>query len=826
MSLPAERSPEQTLHLRPHPFASEQALVQVRAGQSLQAMLQEAAGGAELNPNLAVRINGYDVPQAFWPRVRPKAGVLINVTAMPAGSTGKKILRAVLLIVVAVVAAVVSFYFGPLAGALVAMLGNLLVNALLPPPKPPKAPNYELGQWNQLTSSSNQINPYGAIPLVLGESKIYPVHAAMPYSETIGETSYQRLLFDLGYGDVEVSDLKIGETAIAEYDEVEYEVGVSPGLYTSDVYEEAVNAAMNDAGDLTRTTAPDADEISLDVVFPQGLFGFNKDGKQRNATALFNVEYKAVGSGTWLPAPFTATDTRLSGFKHVGGTWPLNVITPHKKPFAVGISWNVTPGQYDVRVRRSTTDWNGATATNRIGDAVWGALRTIRHTAPSTTGTTKLAMRIKSSEQLNGALQNFSCIVRQRIPVWNGTSWASPAVNLNPAWVLHWLLTSCPAISRHVDPARIDLPQFLAYADFCTAHDFETRAVVDSRTTARAVIDDLLANALGGMSLRDGKYSIIFDDGAATPTMAFTPLDSSNFAVSRAYVEIPHALKVRFKNPAADWDMDEIVVLDDGYSYRGVDARGVASTDPEPTLFETLELRFCADAISAWRIGRFHFAQAKYRPNNYAFETDVANMACARGDMILVSHDVTEWGDGWGRVVSLTGTALVLDETVTTETGPAYSARIRKDDGTTVVLGCTPASTYSNEFTLASAPTGVNPGDVVVIGETSLETRKLYVTGIVPKSDLAASITCVEYDDRVYDYWQDPPASIVSEITGNSLTDPPAAPSITIVISDERNDDVSDGGDSDASVHIGVTPGSSDGYLEITPPIARTRQDK
>src|SRR5690606_6628107 len=112
-----------------------------------------------------------------------------------------------------------------------------------------------------------------------------------------------------------------------------------------------------------------------------------------------------------------------------------------------------------------------------------------------------------------------------------------------------------------------------------------------------------------------------------------------------------------------------------------------------------LELRMCCDAHQAWRVGRLHLAPAKYRPTGYERETDIANFACTRGDCVHVAHDVTEWGAGWGRVVSLeaggeggAAATLVLDEIVTTVAGTSYSVRIRLDDGSSVTAGATPHS--------------------------------------------------------------------------------------------------------------------------------------
>jgi hypothetical protein len=826
--MPANTNP---LVLRPHPFTQDPGVYPVRAGQTLQQMLDEAAQGEAIVATLRVEIGGIEVPRALWVRVRPKKGTAIHATVMPAGGggSGNKTLRTVLLIVVLVVAWYAAPYlvaaYGGTAAAWAAginLVGALLVNALIPPPRPSGLSGGnagDAGRFNMLTGSSNQVNLYGAIPLVIGESRFFPPHAAMPYSETVGQTSYQRLMFDLGYGDLVVSDIKIGDTPIASFSEVQYEITTAPTLYTNDVNEVTVSATMNDLGDLTRTTSPTVDEISLDIVFPQGLFGADKKGAIVQATASLSIQYRLTGTTPWIYVPVTtpvtgAAPTRTSGFSTVGATMSgAQVKTGDRKPFAVSVAWGVAQGQYDVRVTRAATNWGSAEANSRVGDGTWTVLRSIRHTNPSTTGTTKLAMRIKASEQLNGTLQMLSCLVQQKIPVYNRTTstWAAAAVNLNPAWVYYWLLNACPAITVKVPASRIDLNALADFADFCTTNNFAVRGVQDARTTARALLDEVLSGSLGALSLRDGKYGVIFDNGSLVPSMAFSPLDMRNLSVARAFVRMPHALKVRFRNPAANWDIDEVVVVDDGYSYRGVDAHGVTSAAPLPTEFETLELHMSSDAISAWRLARFHMAQAKYRPNTFVWETDVANLACTRGDLVYTSHDVTEWGDGWGRVKSLVGTALTLDEAIVT-TGGSYNVRIRKNNGSTVVVGATPVGgAETNQFTLASAPSGVNVGDVAVAGQTSLEAKQLLITGITPSADLGARISAVEYDSRVAPYWSNPPVSIVSQITGRALYGPPDAPNITVIVSSQANSDPGDGGTTTPQVHIGVSRPS--GYL-------------
>ena len=477
--------------------------------------------------------------------------------------------------------------------------------------------------------------------------------------------------------------------------------------------------------------------------------------------------------------------------------------------FAAGIAWDVPAAQYEVRVTRTDTP-KGSSKNTYITDFTWSSLRSIKPGLPSTTGTNKLAMRIKATDQLNGTLQSLSLIVRQKVRAYDrdADTWAAPAVNLNPAWVAHWLLTECPAFSKHVPAGRIHLDTFADYAEFCEANSFEARGVVDTATTAAELIEDLLSCSLGSLGRRDGKYSIVYDTGETLPSMTFTPLETDNFNMSRPFLRLPQALRVQFKNPAADYQDDEIIVLDDGYSYRGVDARGDPSSLPEPGEFETLQLRFAQDAIHAWRVGRFHLAQGKFRPESYGFTSDVAGLGTTRGDVIDVAHDLVEWGSGWGRVVNIGivggQPTLVLDQMVTTQAGKRYSAQLRRYDGSAVIVGLAASGGDTDTFWLDSLPDGVGAGDGCVIGEAESVTEKLLVTGVrYSDGGQVTEFTAVRYDERVAPFWADPPASIVSEITGTTYAEVPV-PVILGVISDSIADDPDDAGIVAPVVRIGI----------------------
>jgi len=801
-----------SLLLRPHEFSQDVGVVHVDAGQTLRQMLLQACAGAELaDAELEVRVGGHVVPAEWWSRLTPKAGAVIHVTRCSlAGGNSRQIIGMVAIIAVSLFApqigAAAASWFGvgtaTFWGSAAVLLTTLAVTALTKPPMPGGS-NDAGAKWNALTGTSNGINPGGVIPFVIGESRFFPPHAAIPYSEAIGESSYQYCLFDLGHGDIEVADIKIGDTPISQYQEVQYEVTRTPSLYTNDVAEVAVGAGMEDGQSITRTTAPGVTRIALDLVAPTGLYGVGTSGKKFEMWVTWRLEYRPAGStGAWT----TPASPRLSYLRSIGGG-VFEVRRETANAFACGAGWDVPAGQYEVRVTR-VASLRGSSKNTYVDQFTWSVMRSIKPGLPSTTGTNKLAMRIRATDQLNGTLQSLSLIVRQKVRVYDrdAGTWSAPAVNLNTAWVVYWLLTECPGLSTHVPASRIHLDTFGDYAEFCEANSFEARGVVDAATTAAELIEDLLSCSLGSLGRRDGRYSIVFDSGETLPSMTFTPLEIDGFTMSRPFMRLPQALRVQFKNPAADYQDDEIVVLADGYSYRGVDARGNPSSLPEPTAFETMQLRFAQDAIHAWRVGRFHLAQGKFRPETYSFTSDVAGLGTTRGDVIDVAHDLVEWGAGWGRVVSIGSVSgrptLVLDQMVTTRAGKRYSAQFRCSDGTSVVVGIVGAGGETDMFLLESIPMTAGPspqprvwpGDGCVIGEAESVTEKLLVTGVRYRDGgQVTEFTAVRYDERVAPYWADPPASIVSEITGTTYAEVPV-PVVLGVVSDSTVDNPDDAG--------------------------------
>ncbi|MBF6560381.1 MAG: hypothetical protein IVW56_08840 [Candidatus Binataceae bacterium] len=66
--------------------------------------------------------------------------------------------------------------------------------------------------------------PFSPIPKIYGARRIFPQYAASPYNELVGFDQYLRMLFLLGYGPLDISQIKIGDTALEDYEDVEWEL--------------------------------------------------------------------------------------------------------------------------------------------------------------------------------------------------------------------------------------------------------------------------------------------------------------------------------------------------------------------------------------------------------------------------------------------------------------------------------------------------------------------------------------------------------------------------------------------------------------------------
>lgn len=826
------------------PFASAVTRGVATEGQTVAEIVEKAKGSLprEYLPFLRVWIDDLEIEQAQWTEVRPLPGQTLYVRVVP-GKSGKDIFRTIAAIAIIVAVAYFAPQLTPqvasalgvtsaagvaAVGAFVStsltMIGFLALNALVPPPGLKNQGQDD--QRFQLTGTSNAYQPYANIPRVIGKRRLFPMLAARPYSELQGDDEYLRILLCVGWGPLKIENIKIGETPISAFSGVEIETregwlndtpltlftrsvneqsfqqglepsgmtgyynfgapGLQTDLYfydydTSTYTALAPSAASYTNGYATRTTSTNTSEFSIDLTFPAGLYKFDKKGNRVNATVQFSVQYRQVGSPTWINAVWA------NDFEQGFGT-PGQITATSNDNSAVRRSGRVkvaAPGQYEVRVRRDTAE-----AGDKVVDlSYWTALRSIRNEYPvNQTGLALIAIRIKASNQLNGVPQTINCEATSYLPVWDGANWAFQ-LSRNPAWGYVDLLRR-RAGQPYVADSRIDLPTIKAWADACDAvapNASEPRWTFDAVLEGGSIFENqrlIASNARALVTMKDGKHSVVRDIPQSVPVQHITPRNSWGYTGTKVFVEYPHALRVNFVNAAKGYETDEVIVYDDGYNAGNA------------TIFDTMDLIGCTSASQAFREARYYMAVAKLRPEEHSVQMDIENLRCTIGDLVRFSHDAIAIGLQWTRVRSrvVDGlnrvTSITLDDSLYFETGKSYVIRARESDGTSVLLSINnPGTGFAATITPTTPPLAADapaPGDLVLFGEAALESAAMIVKRIEPGEDLTATLYLVDAAPGVHtaDTGVIPPFNSLI-----SFAQPQSLPPPKVYFSSVRSDD-------------------------------------
>lgn len=698
---------------------------------ALRVMLVSPKGSAVIDPR-------------FWHVLRPRDGVHVVIRLVP----GDDALRSILSIVVSVAAVA---FGGPLAGMLgitsqlgvslvtagLTVVGQLLVNALIPPPKPQERENrYSIGGWR------NQVVPDGAVPVVLGRHRYAPPFAAMSWTEIVGDWQYIRSLFCFGYGPLALSEFRIGETALEEFDEVETEVRTGlPGdapcsLYPRQIVEENVGAELlrplprDDLGEVIdgepaeeepviRTTGQDASSASVILAFRAGLVAYKK-GKAKAHSVSVRIRQRLVTEEAWQPVAtldITAKKLELFYRQH---TWEL----PSR-------------GRWQIEVTMMTDE---ATSDQIQQGCTWAALQTIRPEYPLAFSQplALVAVRIKATHQLNGTLDNFSALVERPCLDWDHLSqtWVGRATT-NPAALYRHVLQS-PANPRPVADAGLDLQQLQDWHEYCRVNGLTYSRPLDATgTTLRDVLAEVAA-AGRATPRHDGlRWGVTVDWPSSLIVDHITPRNSRGFRTRRNYVDPPHAFRVKFADAGNDFREAERLVRWPGYT-------------GEIELTELLELPGKTDAAEVWREARRRQYEAIYRPDTFEVTQDGPVRVATRGDHVMLSSDVIDQVQRAARVRRVTGQMIELDELVTMEAGVDYGLRFRvfEDDedpvGASVVRTVSTVPGETQILTLEGGGDLPGVGDLVMFGRATTEALHLIVTGVEAGTGFTSILRMVE----------------------------------------------------------------------------------
>jgi hypothetical protein len=426
-----------------------------------------------------------------------------------------------------------------------------------------------------------------------------------------------------------------------------------------------------------------------------------------------------------------------------------------------------TPGEYELQVMRTDkiedgTDnsinvSSGGAVTARFNESTLALLRSyeagavvqprLRHSM--------LEMRVTATDQLQGVVQNFSAIATSvlRVAWFDGTTGAltfSYAQTRNPAWIALDIITS-ERNPKPLSDAQIDWASWIRLAWICdtprswvangmpfTAPRFTCDIVVDSFLTVKEVVESVLAAARASITLTTaGLWGVLHDEEKTTPRQVLTPANSWGFAGARTFTPQPHCLRVNYINRDNGWIKDELPVYADGFNAANA------------TEYETLDTFGITDYPHAWAYGRYMLAQGLQRSELFTLSLDVENLLVQRGDMVYVAHDVPRVGGIPCKVVQLNDNpyGVLVDRPLAAEPS-GYAVRLQ--DGAIRTGTCYGQDDWPSGWIALDTNAGINPDDLIVLGEYDRIVQPYLVQRISPGADLTAELTLCKYAPGVY----------------------------------------------------------------------------
>lgn len=628
---------------------------------------------------------------------------------------------------------------GSFIGGAIGFICKGLISALIPSPKPAAAQmaqSYTVSPTYSLGAQGNMARIGSPIPSLYGRHMIYPDYAAEPYTQYTANEQYLYQLFVIGQGYYDIESIRIEDTPIANFAEVEYEV-IQPGgtvtLFPSDV----INCAEVSGQELVYGVSVGpfivnppgtlCNAIGIDSVLPKGLFSANDIGG-----------LNAMDMGLWYEAcQIDDTDAEIGGWFSLA---TISIRAATATPIRDSQKTSVPPGRYKVRGIRSTIFDNKARSGN---DATWAGARAYLQTSHTYGDITLVAIKMRASNNVSAlSSRKINLTVTRKLPVWNGSSWSAVTSTRNPAWAFADI---CKAeYGGGQADAQVDLETLRTLQSVWESRGDYFDGVFDNTISIWDALTQVARAGRAKPFIQGGIVRLARDSEATLPVALFTMRNIAR-----------NSLKVDYLIPNDETaDMVRITYLDSTiWKQKTVDCQLSGYTSAKPA---DIQMFGIVGRDHAWREGMYTAAANRYRRQMVTFQTEMEGFIPVFGDLIAITHDRTNWGtSGTVRAYDAGTKVLTVSEPLTFGVGDNYFGFKKRDgsfDGPWLAtagvdeyhavldsaLDFTPDTDYARE----------NTTFCFGLGETY--TKKAKVVSVKARSMNTAEIVAVVDDAAVY----------------------------------------------------------------------------
>lgn len=644
----------------------------------------------------------------------------------------------------------------------VGMIGNAIISKLT-------APKVD-------RSNSEQSNTYGwgGTETVTGQG--YPLavtygrmkSAGLLLSRHVisdGEKQYLNLLYCAGEGELsKIEDIRINANPISNYKDVQVDIRkgtndqtVIPN-FNDNFADQPLNYELTESWNTQQVQGDACDAIELTVGFPNGLYYSNDSGGADRTSVTLKAEIRKVGDESWQALPL-ANQKGMAGHIKRRDAWNFiksdNSVT-NTSDYAGRIEEatnnafyrvfrfdNLEKARYEIRMRCSAKDGKSLRHVNKV---YWVQLTQIIYDDFVHPGKALIGIKALATSQLSGTDPKVTWIQeRSEVYVFNpyiNKYEAQPADN--PAWAAYDLIHICRKIGGEYivfgqPHMRLDYNAFKAWADKCKTNGFTFNYIYD---TAMRLWDALkYPEAVGrGKVIPVGTRFTCVSDYQSTPVQLFTVANIKHGSFTEEFQGVEaraNSVEISFLNKDKDYERDVIPVYGDTYD------ESDTLTNPAQ-----VELMGCTSLEQAYKHGKHFLRCNKYEIRTVTIEAFTDAIACTVGDIILIQHDIPEWGEG-GRVVAVSGQTITLDKEVTVQPGKDYQLLIRSNS--TDIVSTFNVVNVSGLNVIVKEAIPVQPDAVYAFGEISKSAKPFRVLAITKTlSEMTRKIQCMEYYPELY----------------------------------------------------------------------------
>lgn len=503
--------------------------------------------------------------------------------------------------------------------------------------------------------------------------------------------------------------------------------------YNLSKYDEASNWATQ------QIEGNSAQGLEISFQFPNGLYHMNDDGSLGNASVVIYVQYKKEDATEWENWILTKIEDNDNATKY--------------KKYRID---NLQEGRYTVRCLCLYKSGDTTRDATRI---YWFIISSIVYDDFCRPNKVLIAIRALATSQLSNSISIRWKQTVEYVNVFNPNTNAYELKSArNPAWVAYDMLHQCKKLKnihtgnfeyvvRNIPANQIDYQAFVDWSEYCDTLGLNFEHIFDTVNDLWEALKTPETFGRGKVLMRGTKYSCICDK-PSEPVQMFTVGNILQDSYSKEYSGITdraNAIEITFINKAKNYQKDVITVYGDDY-----DNEEIYQNPTQVTLYG------CTDYEQAYKYGKYQLRVNK-KIRTCTWDADIDAIACQVGDVVLLSHDVPQWGLS-GRLLYANTNHIKLDRLVNMVSGKQYAIIVRMMDDTLITKNIVFKEGETDYVEIAEAFEEI-PEDfcIYAFGEVNKMAKPFTIVDTSRKDDLTVSLTGVEYLEFTYEETQDVP---------------------------------------------------------------------